>query len=1276
MLPSPMRALRREPKDRSPDELHLAVLTGRTKRIKHLLRKGVHIESVNSHGQTPLFCASFGGDNEVVALLLKLGANPNRRCGTNGSTPVHGAAYRGSRRVLRLLVEAGGDLSLEDNLEQTPRDYALKQPSPIRRQKILHFLDLLLAMTLHRSLARTATTQGTLPHGTLPHGTLPHGTLPLKPTKSTLSLAKREGSLASVWGACVAEAGEQSPRTPPYVGASPTNLHKTVSCHLLDQMYVSTSLPLLSPADLKRPEVTGVAYTCGGPTVYSPYTWLGTNVTVRRPTPALALPKENVPKGEDKNTPDQGACRSLVQELSILRRLRHPAFLEVMAVCHVSLPQPEHITLVFQNVPHGSLYHHLHVQHRDLNVGGAVDILVGLVEAMLFLHAHGWLHTAVSSHALHLVSTSHAKLGAFEFALEMQGKGCSMKAPQLLRATWLHPWQAPETLSEQMVSDRSEIYAFSAIMWEIWSGMPPWSGVEEAEVVRRVGGGETLPPVSGSPPSLVTYLTQYGLKWNSHERELDLQEIHTMLRSLRIQSNEEDRVPLIPAWGPPSIPNTPVIGRHSSQNSAQNSPSSDSGQSVQSGTDEPSHNKSSSGSAASQEGMSPDHLARNTGKYPLRKESSSATRMLVTGEVHHEKPSYLKRTCQEPTVLRKTSEGLQKSVNVPREDKVDGAGSKAMQSLTDKARGKTMSIDSGFSTPCTRTPSPVIDTMTSAKINPSFLTSTPSRPPTTSVLRADLQPDLLPNKVNIKALTNGQTPDILSRGHLDCSKGGCRNRDEYGGERHAASFHPAMSPITPVTDSDQDHSRTSSPSDEDQASGYSYISNAAKRAFLMENDAGEDGAFLAPERPASASKLEHNQLQTQASHALRRKEVVRRGLSMTNINSAPFSTNTSVTRTTSHISLSSASSSGSSDICGRRPVRTVSQITLTLRKLSQVSDSSSSKDDMNDPHLEQQTRARRSRSVPKSPAHSARSSKREGSRGWDEITGIKPASHQLTRHSSSCSLASGPSSPTHQINSSSHSLQPPSSSAGNRPSTNHSSLPRSSTNPSAKQPAIGRRWSSISGTSAGLAETAVKIQPRRHSEGQRSRPRKSRRRPEVEVEEEFFDDEFNALLFQQPHMQLSVGSSENLLDSRAPHSMLADGSASPVSLGLSSFSPSLTSSEDEEEGANQKENSLGVSGRLRRRLGAVVEDGNSDEEEEGVGRLGSCRSDVDGGKAIEGQEGASDTDDVLNGPWRAKDFGKEYEPLKSVELLRNLEKNLSTYLPTYSIGSDTETGEP
>ncbi|KAG7168206.1 Inactive serine/threonine-protein kinase TEX14-like, partial [Homarus americanus] len=1051
---------------------------------------GVHIESVNSHGQTPLFCASFGGDNEVVALLLRLGANPNRRCGVKGATPVHGASYRGSRRVLRLLVEAGGDLSLLDNEDQTPRDYALKQPSPIRRQKIINFLDLLLAMTLHRSLARTATTTNV---------TLPHPTLNRSISKTSLAL-KRQGSLASVWGACITEGDSTSPRSPPYKGGTSTNLHKTVSCHLLDQMYVSTSLPLLTPPDLKRPEVTGIAYTCGGPTVYSPYTWLGTNVTVRRPTPALSLPKENALKGEDKSSLDQGACNSLVQELSVLRRLRHPAFLEVMAACHVTSPYPDHITLVFQHVPHGSLYHHLHVQHRDLSVGGAVDILVGVVEALLFLHAHNWLHTALSSHALHLVSMNHAKLGGFEFALEMHGKGCSMKAPELLRATWLHPWQAPETLSEQMVSTRSEIYSFTAIMWEIWSGMPPWSGVEEAEVLHRVGAGETLPAVSGVSPSLVTYLTQYGLKWNSHERELDLQEIHTMLRSLRIQSNEEDRVPAVPAWGPPSIPNTPVIGRHTSQTSANTSPLSKRKPSVSnqnSSSESYNNRKYSSGSLSSHPEISSDYnnkLMRTKGS---RKDSSSATQMVVSSEVHHSKSSTASgRPARSPP--ERHAEGLQKSPNVTLEDKTDGGMPRVVPGVPGNAKGMVTSVDSGFSTPCTRTPSPTLDTITSAKINPSFITSTPARPPTTSVLRVDLQPDLLPNKVNIKSLKNGQTPDILSRGHLECGKGGCRNQEGQVFHRNSTSTSvpPLLSPIMPVTDSD--HSRTSSPTDEEQASGYGYISNAAKRAFLIESDGGDEGSPTMPERPSSASRLDRNDVQSQVTDVLRRNEVVRRGLSMTNINSPSLATSTSVTRTTSHVSLTSASSSASSDISGRRPVRTVSQITLTLRKLSQVSDSSSSKDDMNEPQQEQQARTRRSRSAPKSPAHSARSSKKEVNSGWEEITGIKPASHQLTRHSSSCSLASGPSSPTHYSGSSSTSWQH-SNTIGPcvRPSSNQGSPSRSPTSGGTKA-GVGRRWNSISGTSAGLGDSAVKIQTRRHSEGQRTRPRKSKRRQEVE----------------------------------------------------------------------------------------------------------------------------------------------------------------------------------
>ena len=60
-------------------------------------------------------------------------------------------------------------------------------------------------------------------------------------------------------------------------------------------------------------------------------------------------------------------------------------------------------------------------------------------------------------------------------------------------------------------------------------------------------------------------------------------------------------------------------------------------------------------------------------------------------------------------------------------------------------------------------------------------------------------------------------------------------------------------------------------------------------------------------------------------------------------------------------------------------------------------------------------------------------------------------------------------------------------------------------------------------------------------------------------EEEFIDDEFNASLYDQPHMQLSVGSSENLLDTRLnTPSMMADDAGEGLYFALSHKNTKLT----------------------------------------------------------------------------------------------------------------------
>lgn len=67
--------------------------------------------------------------------------------------------------------------------------------------------------------------------------------------------------------------------------------------------------------------------------------------------------------------------------------------------------------------------------------------------------------------------------------------------------------------------------------------MPPWAGIEDDEVNKRMAQGEALPPLKGLNLSPVPHLTEYGLKWNEHERELDFQEILAILRSFRVRQD-------------------------------------------------------------------------------------------------------------------------------------------------------------------------------------------------------------------------------------------------------------------------------------------------------------------------------------------------------------------------------------------------------------------------------------------------------------------------------------------------------------------------------------------------------------------------------------------------------------------------------------------------------------------------------------------------------------------------------------------------------------------
>lgn len=288
-----------------------------------------------------------------------------------------------------------------------------------------------------------------------------------------------------------------------------------------------------------------------------------------------------------------------------------------------------------------------------------------------------------------------------------------------------------------------------------------------------------------------------------------------------------------------------------------------------------------------------------------------------------------------------------------------------------------------------------------------MVTSTPIKPSPSQ--RSDLPPDLLPSKYVPNKFSSCITPDVISRGKqhdtLQQSAPAVRLRHQT----HKTSITRNESNSSVNSNNNCERIDATSDSDTDPNQEFAFISNTAKRAFFSESEGSSKSPSPTNERVLTRkhrSSIDNGKpnksiifpydkevvrervvshkhtFDAQDTKGSIRSNVVRRGLSLSNL--LHIGGGSMVTRTFSHVSLCSAAessaTSSSSSVEGRRPQRTISQVTLTFKKLSTAdSSSSSSRDELEQAsktNIEEKSknssRYRRSKSLPKSPQHSKR----------------------------------------------------------------------------------------------------------------------------------------------------------------------------------------------------------------------------------------------------------------------------------------------------------------
>lgn len=496
---------------------------GRTKKTQRIFESEITIpiDLTNSKGQTLLYVSCLYGHHKLASLLLKKGSDPNKRA-EDGSTPTHAAAYSCSAEVLELIVTEGGDLRLHDVLSRTPKDWALAAGRKAGK-KVLH----LIKQWQHNIDQEIEMSYKTSTENRV------RSTSSLQGSKETEGATNK--ALCQGYGRFVRMLS----------GSSSTN-----------DIGLAAMVPLASPAQFTSPDnEPTVMYRSPPSFLMEGALWCGHKVTIKRR------------RIKDFDTSLRADEDLLITEANANSHLRHPHLLLLMSVCLTSSSDsytcsPLH-WLVYEPVSIGCLHHILHRKHSTILLTNAIRYMVQIGNALMYMHERGFVHCAVSSHAIHLTSSDTAKLGDLSYVCHAAEKA----KPSNQIAFTLNRWLAPEVILHKSVCSATDMYSYCLVVCEIISGVLPWTGYDCDSIKDHVAAKHNYASIPDSVPEVLRPILAKGMKSASHKRLIAIKDVSYALRALCLSEKFKEIETSVHEQNSKSRRQVPKVGSliHSSQ---------------------------------------------------------------------------------------------------------------------------------------------------------------------------------------------------------------------------------------------------------------------------------------------------------------------------------------------------------------------------------------------------------------------------------------------------------------------------------------------------------------------------------------------------------------------------------------------------------------------------------------------------------------------------------------------------------------------------------------